>query len=57
MPRPLLVFDWLSANKLFLNITKTNFSLLHPPQWVPNYKIKLQVKDKQVKQEKYIKYL
>jgi retron-type reverse transcriptase len=35
------IFDWLAANKLSLNIDKTNFVLFHPPQRTPNHVIAL----------------
>ena len=51
------IFDWLAANKLSLNIDKTNFVLFHPTQQIPNYEISLYIKNNRIKQEKYIKYL
>ena len=51
------IFDWLAANKLSLNIDKTNFVLFHPPQRTPNHAIALFINNSQIKQEKYIKYL
>ena len=51
------VIDWLAANKLSLNIDKTNFVLFHPTQRIPNYEISLLIRNNRIKHEKYIKYL
>ena len=51
------VYSWLSANKLSLNIDKTNFIIFHPPQKIPHYQVNLQINNKQIKQEESIKYL
>ena len=51
------IFDWLAANKLSVNIDKTNFVLFHPTQRIPNYEISVYIRNNRIKQEKYIKYL
>ena len=51
------ISNWLVANKLSLNVDKTNFVVFHPPQKKSNYAISLFIEGKVIKQEKYIKYL
>ena len=36
-----MVSDWLMANKVSLNIDKTNFIIFHPPQKVKGHIVKL----------------
>ena len=52
-----LVSSWLAANKLSLNIDKTNLIIFHPPQKISNYTLSLKINGKFMKKEKYIKYL
>ena len=52
-----MVSDWLMANKVSLNIDKTNFIIFHPPQKVKGHIVKLIVSNREIKQEKFIKYL
>ena len=52
-----LVSNWLRANKLSLNIEKTNFIIFHPPQKKLSYTPKLTISNKRIKQENYVKYL
>ena len=52
-----LVFDWLCANKLSLNVNKSNFVLFHPYQKKMVSPFSLCINDNPVKQEKYVKYL
>ena len=35
------LYDWLTSNKLTLNISKSNFVIFHPKQKKPNYKPKI----------------
>lgn len=51
------VSSWLIANKLSLNIDKTNYIIFHPPQKALNHTFRLYIANKAIKQEKYIKYL
>ena len=51
------VKTWLSANKLSLNIAKSNFVIFHPPQKKKTFNIRLSVNDKPLKEEPYIQYL
>lgn len=51
------VSQWLNANKLSLNIEKTNFVLFHPPQKKIRYHLKLSTGTHSIKQEKSAKYL
>ncbi|EDO28564.1 predicted protein, partial [Nematostella vectensis] len=51
------VSSWLAANKLSLNIDKTNFIIFHPPQKISNYTLSIKINGKCIKKEKYIKYL
>ena len=48
---------WLSANKLSLNISKSNFVVFQPPQKKKTFNIRLSVNDKPLKEELYIQYL
>ena len=51
------VKTWLTANKLSLNIAKSNFVIFHPPQKKKTFNIRLSVNDKPLKEEPYIQYL
>ena len=51
------VNEWLCANKLSLNLEKTNFILFHPPQKKLNYCVKLHINEFYVAHEKCLKYL
>ena len=51
------VNQWLCANKLSLNIDKSNFVIFRPPQKKVNYNIKLKIDNKDIKEIKSIKYL
>jgi hypothetical protein len=46
------VSTWLAANKLSLNIDKTNFVIFHPPQKIIKYSIHLYINNQIIKQEK-----
>ena len=49
------VSEWLLANKLSLNVTKSNFLIIRPHK--PNRTKELRINDEQLKQENYSKYL
>ena len=49
--------EWLCANKLSLNVDKSNFVIFHPPQKSPTYSINLKIHDKVIMQKRSIKYL
>jgi hypothetical protein len=51
------VSDWLNANKLSLNITKSNFVMFHPPQKRLLFSLNIYIKDKILKERDCIKYL
>ena len=51
------VSDWLGANKLSLNITKSNLVMFHPPQKRLLFSLKIYIKDKILKERDCIKYL
>ena len=51
------IHEWLCANKLSLNIEKSNFVVFHPPQKKLNFSVKIVLLDKVPKYEKNIKYL
>ena len=51
------VSNWLMANKLSLNVDKTNFIIFHPPQKLTSHVVKLLIANREIKQEKFIKYL
>ena len=45
------------ANLLSLNVDKTNFIVFHPPQKSTSHVVKLLIAKREIKQEKFIKYL
>ena len=57
------LYDWLTSNKLTLNISKSNFVIFHPKQKKPNYKPKICLSDNEkneyatLESKEYIKYL
>ena len=51
------VSNWLTANKLSLNIDKTNFIIFHPPQKATNYNVRLVINGQSIEKAKCIKYL
>ena len=51
------VKKWLDANKLALNLDKTNFVLFHSPQVSITELIRLKFSKNQIHQEKYVKFL
>ena len=57
------LYDWLTSNKLTLNISKSNFVIFHPKQKKPNYKPKICLFDNEkneyatLESKEYIKYL
>ena len=51
------VKKWLDANKLALNLDKTNFVLFHSPQVSITELIRLKFGKKQIHQEKYVRFL
>lgn len=58
-----LVYIWLIANKLSLNIEKCNFIIFHPYQKRPNHQVNLNIFDHYSKKfiplecKTYVKYL
>ena len=50
------VKKWLDANRLALNITKTNYVILHSPSKVINQFIRIKLGSKQLNCVEYIKY-
>ena len=51
------VFDWFTANKLTLNVDKSKFLLISPPQKEISHEINLKIQNKSIKQKDYIRYL
>ena len=51
------VHEWLCANKLSLNIEKSNFVLFHPVQKKPNYILNLKIHRQQITEKLLITYL
>ena len=51
------VKKWLDANKLALNVGKTNFVIFHSPQKSLNANINIKIGNQYVKQAKYVKFL
>ena len=49
--------QWLYANKLSLNIDKTNFLVFHSAQKKVRYKLSLLIANKQIRHEKHVRYL
>ena len=48
---------WLCANKLSLNVEKSNFVIFHPPEKKITKDIKLDINGKELKRHYCIKYL
>ena len=51
------VRKWLEANRLALNVDKTNFVILHSQQRKLTDHIVLKIGNKKIKQESYVKFL
>ena len=51
------VNEWLCANKLSLNIEKSNFVVFHPPQKKSQYWMNLKINNKTLQEKSSIKYL
>ena len=51
------VRKWLEANRLALNIDKTNFVIFHSPQNIPNDRVIIKFGRKKVNQETCVKFL
>ena len=57
------LYNWLTSNKVTLNISKSNFVIFHPKQKKPNYKPKICLFDNKkneyatLESKDYIKYL
>ena len=51
------VRKWLEANRLALNIDKTNFVIFHSPQNVPNDQVTIKFGRQKVSQETCVKFL
>ena len=51
------VKKWLDANKLALNVDKTNFVIFHSAQNYLNESINIKIGNQHVKQAKYVKFL
>ena len=59
----LKIVDWLTANKLSLNVKKTNYIIFHPYQKRLNYDVNIKILDSRVnkyfnlERKEYVKYL
>ena len=59
----LKIVDWLTANKLSLNVKKTNYIIFHPYQKHLNYDVNIKILDNRVnkyfnlERKEYVKYL
>ena len=51
------VYEWLCVNKLFLNITKSNFVIFHSRQRTIKNNLQVFINNEQLKQDQSIKYL
>ena len=49
------IHTWLCANKLSLNIDKTNFVIFHSPQRTIHQNINLEINNKPITQKLYLK--
>ena len=49
--------EWLRANKLSLNVEKSNFVIFHPRQKKIHFPVNLKICNKYLEEKKYIKYL
>ena len=53
----LQVFSWLCANKLSLNVQKSNYVIFRPPQKLLNYSMNLKINNQTLMHKNSIKYL
>ena len=53
----LAIHSWLCANRLLLNVEKSNFVIFHPVQKKVNYNLQIQINSQAIKNETQIKYL
>ena len=51
------VFEWLCANRLSINVTKTEFIIFKPPKKPLNQRIVLKLNGKKIFESPKIKYL
>ena len=51
------LFKWLCANRLSLNISKTNYLIFHPYNKRLKTNITIQINEKTINEEKSVKYL
>ena len=51
------VSEWLIANKLTLNVSKSNFVIFHPPQKKIHTNITLYINDEKLEEKQFTKYL
>ena len=51
------VSEWLIANKLTFNVSKSNFVIFHPPQKKIHTNITLYINDKKLEEKQFPKYL
>ena len=51
------VFSWLCANKLSLNVEKSNYVVFHSPHKLLNYSINLKIKNQTLMHKNSFKYL
>ena len=49
--------EWLRANKLSLNVEKTELLIFRPPNRLPNHKYKLKLDGKHLQEKDSVKYL
>lgn len=45
------VCDWLTANKLSLNVSKSNLVLFHPPRMKPNKQLDIRINNETVSEK------
>ena len=51
------ISDWLISNKLTLNVSKSNFIIIHPPQSKRNKQVTIKINGENLKEKSHTKYL
>ena len=51
------ISDWLISNKLTLNVSKSNFIIIHPPQRKRNKQVTIKINGENLEEKSHTKYL
>ena len=51
------ISDWLISNKLTLNVSKSNFTIIHPPQRKRNKQVTIKINGENLEEKSLTKYL